>query len=93
MCSVSFIPVNKLALQESNQSELRCRLHFFPEIFSSTYQYPVGQIPVSPNADAHAITDYFISDSTNMASSSNETNKRFWLIVCKSKFLASLVIK
>jgi len=27
--------------------------------------------------DAHAIIDYFISGSTNKASSSNETKKRF----------------
>jgi len=35
-------------------------------------------------ANAHAIIDYFISGSTNKASSSHETLKRFWLIVSTS---------
>jgi len=34
-------------------------------------------MPVYPPADAHAMIDYFISGSTNKASSSNETNNVF----------------
>jgi len=47
----------------------------------------------APPADAHAIIDYFISGSTNKASSSNETKKSFWLIVSISEFLTSLAVK
>jgi len=38
----------------------------------------------APIANAHATIDYFISGSTNKASWSNETKKRFWLIVITS---------
>jgi len=50
-------------------------------------------MPILPSrpTDAHAIIDYFISGSINKASSSNETKKRFWLIVIVSLILASLV--
>jgi len=34
-CAVCFIPAKQLSLQESNQSEFRCRLQVFPEIFGS----------------------------------------------------------
>jgi len=36
-----------------------------------------GKCPFSPPADAHAITDYSMSGSTNKASSSNEAKKHF----------------
>jgi len=45
-------------------------------------------MPVLPPmpVDAHDIIDNFMSGSINKASSSNETKKRFWLIVSKVKF-------
>jgi len=58
-------------------SELRCRPGFSRNIW---FLFPIskgGKCSFFYPADAHAITDYFISGSTNKASSSNETKKRF----------------
>jgi len=82
LCSVSFTPAKKLSLQESNQligikiptSGFSRHIWFLIPISRENARF-------APPADAHAIIDYFISGSTNKASSSNETKKRFWLIV------------
>ena len=52
-----------------------------------------GKRAFAPLANARAMMDYFISGSTNKASSSNEPKKHFWLIVSMSEFVVSLAIK
>jgi len=78
---VSFIPAKKLSLQESNQL-IGIKMPTSGFSRNIWFLIPIsrgGQMPVLPPplADAHAIIDYFIAGSTNKASSSNETNKRF----------------
>jgi len=85
LCSVSSIPAKKLSLQESNQligikmptSGFSRNIWFLILIFRRVANARFSPCP----ADAYAVIDYFISGSINKASSSNETNKRFWLIV------------
>jgi len=77
---VSFIPAKKLPLQESNQLigfKMPISV-FFRNIWFLIPSSIVVQMPVlRAPADANAIIDYFISGSTNKASSFNETKKRF----------------
>jgi len=72
---VSFIPAKKLSLQESNQL---IGIKMLTSVFSRNIWF---FIPISrrgenarfaPPADVHALIDYFITGSTNIASSSNE---------------------
>jgi len=69
----------KLPLQESNQS---IGIKMPTSVFFNKYLVPNPKFQgenarFAPPADAHAIIDYFISGSTNKASSSNETKKSF----------------
>jgi len=80
LCSVSFIPAKTLSLQESNQL-----IGIYDADFSGNIWFLIpisrgGKRAFAHPASAHAIIDYFISGSTNKASSSNEPKKQFWLI-------------
>jgi len=76
---VSLIPVNKLPLQELNQLiGIDADFSFFQKYLVLNHNFQGGKCQFFTSAaDAHAIIDYFISGSTNKASSSNETKKRF----------------
>jgi len=71
------MPARKVSLQELNQL---IGINMPTLVFSRNTWFlipiPKGQMPVLPT-DVHAIINYFISGSTNKASSSNDMKKRF----------------
>jgi len=73
-------------LQESNQligiSDAEFKV--FEKYLVLNPNFLGGKRAFAPPANAHAIIDYFISGSTNKASSSNEPKKHFALIVSTS---------
>ena len=81
---VSFIQAKKLSLQEPNQlTGIKIPTSGFTRNISFLIPISRSKCPFCFHcpADAHVIIDYFISGSINKASSSNETTKRFWLII------------
>jgi len=76
---VRFTPAKKLSLQESNQlSEFKMPTSGFSRNVWFLIPISIGaNARFAHPANVHAMIDYFISGSTNKASSSNETKKRF----------------
>jgi len=76
----------KLSLQESNLliEIWDANFSFFGKYLVLNPNFQGGKRAFARPANAQAIIDYFISGSTNNASSCNEPKKHFWLIVSTS---------
>jgi len=66
-----------IARIKSINRNLDANFRFFQKYFVLNPNFQGANARFAPPADAHKIIDYFISGSTNKASSSNQTKKRF----------------